>query len=273
MTVFFYVPPLQPMFCSNLHPVQTFWVNCRLKTWVQLLYTVTTYRECNEKRGFIACFGFRKNVSAAFFFVPGCAGSLQMTLSCPCTWYYPVPAMILPYPCTWHYPVPAHEITPSLHMILPYPCTWYYPVPAHYIILSLHIILPVPAHDITLSLHMIVPCPCTRYYPVPAHDSTLSLHMILPCSCTYYPVPAHDITLSLHMIVPYPCTWYYPVTEHDITLSLHVILPYPCTWYCPILISGCAVFLCMAVPCLEVHEIQVMMTLSFLSNIVSGSRD
>jgi len=36
---------------------------------------------------------------------------------------------------------------------------------------------------------------------------------------------------------------------------------------------GCAVFLFMAVPCLKVHDIQVMMTLSFLSNIVSGSRD
>jgi hypothetical protein len=116
--------------------------------------------------------------------------------------------------------------------------------------------------------------PCTWYYPVPAHDITLSLYMILPCHCTwYYLVPAHYITLSLHMIIPCPCIWYYPVPAHDNTLSLHMTLPCPCTWYCPIPIPGCAVFLYMAVPCLKVHEIQLMMTLSFLSNIFSRSRD
>jgi len=143
---------LQPIPCSGLHPVQTFWVSYRLKSWVQLLYIVTTYRDCNEKRGLVACFGFRKNVSAASSLVSGCTGSLH----------------VLPFPCTWYYPIPAHGITLSLHMILPCSCTWYY---------------PVPAHDITLSLD-ILPCPCAWFYPVPAHI-TLSLSLVVPCFCAW----------------------------------------------------------------------------------------
>jgi hypothetical protein len=201
---FFMFRCLQPMPCWSLHPVQTFWVNYRLKRWVQLLYTVTTYRECNEKRGLAACFGFRRTVSAAFSLVSGCTGSLHM---------------ILPCPCTWHYPIPADNITS--------PCRWYY---------------SLPAHGIILSVHVIVPCPCAWYYPIPAHESTLSLHMILPYPCTWeYPVPAHDITLSLHMRVSCPCAWYYPVPAHDIALSLHKKLPYPCAWLCLVSVHGSSV--------------------------------
>jgi len=78
--------------------------------------------------------------------------------------------MIFSCPCTWYYPVPAYDITLSLHMILPSPCTWYY---------------PVLAHDITLSLHMILPSSCTWYYPVLAHDITLSLCLVVPFFCSW----------------------------------------------------------------------------------------
>lgn len=127
----------------------------RLKSWVQLLYTVTKYRECNEKRGLVACFGFWTNVSAAFCLVSGCTGSLHIILPCPCTWYYLIPA---------------DDITLFLPMIVPCPCTWYY---------------PNPADDITLSLNRILPCPCAWYYPVPAHDITLSLCLVVPCFCAW----------------------------------------------------------------------------------------
>jgi len=166
-------------FCSRC--LARVYIQSRHFEWIidskaEFSYYTMTYRECNQKRGLVACLGSGK--------MPLLPSPLSLAVLGPCTWYYPVPA---------------HDITLSLHMILPCPCTWYY---------------PVPAHDITLSLRMILPCHCARYYPVPAQDITLSLCMILPCPWTYYPVPAYDITLSVCLVVKCFFAWLFRVWKY-----------------------------------------------------------
>jgi hypothetical protein len=76
-----------------LHIIHMCWANYRLRSWVQLLYTVSTYGDCKKSEGLFLALGSGKSLCCLL-------------------------------PCLWLYRIPTLDITLARHMILPSPYAW-----------------------------------------------------------------------------------------------------------------------------------------------------